>query len=347
MSAKSNGRANGSPKAISLALQGGGAHGAFTWGVLDRMLQDERIDIEAISATSAGAMNASVLAYGMMNDGRDGARAALDTFWKRVSDGARLSPLQPSWFDRMTGSKNLEYSPAYLTFDLLSRMMSPYQFNPFNLNPLSDLLDDLVDFDRLRQCDKVKLFISATNVQTGKVRVFENKEMSLEAVLASACLPFMFQTVEVDGSYYWDGGYMGNPAIFPLIYNCASPDVVIVQINPMERKELPTTARDILNRINEISFNSSLMREMRAVAFVTKLIDDGQLKNNSLKRMNMHIVEAEDFMRGFSVSSKLNPDWDFLTSLRDVGRASAAAWLDANFDRIGRESTVDIRARYL
>ncbi|MBM3573334.1 MAG: patatin-like phospholipase family protein, partial [Alphaproteobacteria bacterium] len=228
----------GEVKVINLALQGGGAHGAFTWGVLDRLLEDDRIAIEGISATSAGAMNAVVLAHGMMDGGRPGARAALDLFWRKISEAAQMSPLQPTWLDRLIGSKNLEYSPAYLAFDLMSRMLSPYQFNPLNVNPLSDVLDSVVDFERLHQCDQVQLYISATNVQTGKVRVFDNKEMSLQAVLASACLPFMFQTVEIDGEYFWDGGYMGNPAIFPLIYHCQSRDVVIVQINPMLRKEI-------------------------------------------------------------------------------------------------------------
>jgi len=247
----------------------------------------------------------------------------------------------------MVGNKNLGYSPAYLTFDLLSRTMSPYQPNPLNFNPLADVLAKHVNFDRICACDRVKLFISATNVPTCKVRVFEVKDMSLEAVLASACLPFMFQTVEVEDEYFWDGGYMGNPANFPLIYNCESPDVVVVQINPMVRMELPTTARDILNRINEITFNSSLIRGMRAIAFVTKLIDDGDIKSDNLRRMNIHMIEAEDVMRELSVSSTRNPDWAFLKGLRETGRHSADGWINANFAAIGRKSTVDIRARYL
>ena len=185
------------------------------------------------------------------------------------------------------------------------------------------------------------------NVCSGKVKVFQSRDMSVEAVFASACLPFLFQAVEIDGERYWDGGYMGNPAIFPLIYNCDSADVVVVHINPLSRCAEPRTAGEILNRINEISFNSSLMREMRAIAFVTKLIDEDKIKDGALKRMHLHSIEAEDFMRDLSVSSKLNPDWEFLTHLRDVGRDQANAWLAGSFDKLNIESTIDIADRYL
>jgi len=334
-------------KTVNLALQGGGAHGAFAWGVLDRLLEDDRIGVEGISACSAGAMNAVVLAYGLTEGGREGARTALANFWRRISHSSMFSPLQPTAWDRLTHNHALESSPAFLAFDLMTRLLSPYEFNPFNLNPLRDVLAESVDFERLRAGCAAKLFLSATNVCSGKVKVFTNPEISVDAVLASACLPFMFQAVEIDGEHYWDGGYMGNPAIYPLIYNCDSADVVIVHINPISRDSVPRSARDILNRINEISFNSSLMREMRAVAFVTRLIDEGQVCDGNLKRMNIHAIAAEDFMRDLSVSSKLNPDWEFLTHLRDVGRAQAETWLAAAFDRIGRESSVDLREAYL
>jgi NTE family protein len=334
-------------KTVNLALQGGGAHGAFAWGVLDRLLEDERIAFEGLSATSAGAMNAVTLAYGMTLGGREGAKKALMQFWRRVAHAGMVSPLQPTWFERATHNHSLESSPAFVLFDLVSRLYSPYQFNPLNYNPLRQVLDQTVDFERLRQNCALKLFLSATNVRTGKVKVFGNDELSLDVVMASACLPFMFQAVNINGESYWDGGYMGNPAIFPLIYKCESRDVVIVHINPIERMETPTTARDILNRINEISFNSSLMREMRAIAFVTKMIDDGVIEDGRMKRMLIHAIEGQDFMRELGVSSKLNADWEFLTHLRDVGRERAETWLAQNFDAINRRNSVDVGGMYL
>ena len=339
--------ADAAVRTVNLALQGGGAHGAFAWGVLDRLLEDERIAFEGVSATSAGAMNAAVLAYGLTEGGRHGARKALANFWRRVSHGALLSPLQPTAWDHLTHDHSLKHNPAFLVFDVITRLLSPYQFNPGNYHPLRGILEECVDFDRLRRGSAVKLFLSATNVRSGKVKIFENAELSVDAVLASGCLPFLFQAVEIDGEAYWDGGYMGNPAMFPLIYGCQSRDVVIVHINPIEREEVPRDARDIMNRINEISFNSSLMREMRAIAFVTRLIDDGALCDGSVKRMLIHSIEGEGFMRGLGVASKLNPDWEFLTHLHDVGWERADAWLREHFDRLGQDSTVDIRSRYL
>jgi NTE family protein len=334
-------------KTVNLALQGGGAHGAFAWGVLDRLLEEERIAFEGVSATSAGAMNAVVLAYGLAEGGCQGARKALANFWRRVSHAAMLSPLQPSPVDRLLHNHALDWSPVFQAFDLMSRMMSPYQLNPWNWNPLQRVLEQSVDFERLRARTPVKLFLSATNVRTGKVKVFGNAEITPEAVMASACLPFLYQAVEIDGEAYWDGGYMGNPAIFPLIYGCDSADVVVVHINPIERPGLPRSATEIMNRINEISFNSSLLREMRAIAFVTQLIEQGKVADGSLKRMRVHAIAADEVMQNLSVMSKLNADWEFLTHLRDDGREHAEAWLAANLDRVGRESTVDLSGRYL
>jgi NTE family protein len=334
-------------KQVNIALQGGGSHGAFAWGVLDCLLEDERIAIEGVSATSAGAMNAAVLAYGLAEGGREGARRALAGFWRRIAHAAALGPLQPSPIDRAMHNHRLDHSPIFVLLDLATRLWSPYQLNPLNYNPLRHVLEQSVDFERLRAQSPIKLFLSATNVWTGKVKVFTGDEITADAVLASACLPFMFQAVEIDGEHYWDGGYMGNPAIFPLIYHCASRDVVIVHINPMERSELPTTATEIMNRINEISFNSSLMREMRAIAFVSKLIDDGAIADETVKRMHIHAIAADGVMRGLSVMSKLNADGEFLDHLRHDGREHAARWLDASYDRLGHESTVDVRAVYL
>jgi len=335
-------------KTVNLALQGGGAHGAFTWGVLDRLLEEEGLAFEGISATSAGAMNAAVVAYGLTIGGRAGARKALTSYWRRISHAAMMSPLQPSLLDRVLKDHSLRFSPAFQFFDIVSRLMSPYEFNPMNFNPLRDVLEQSVDFEVLKRPDcPVKLFLSATNVRTGKVKIFEHNELSSSAVLASACLPFMFQAVEIDGEAYWDGGYMGNPALYPLIYNCKSADIVIVHINPLIRNEIPKTATDILNRINEISFNSSLMREMRAISFVTRLIEDHSVDDSSLKHVLIHGISDDQLMTGLGVASKLNADWEFVTHLRDVGRLRADAWLAENFAKVGVESTVDIHSKFL
>jgi NTE family protein len=339
-------RSDAQVKTINLALQGGGAHGAFAWGVLDRFLEDERIAFEGVSATSAGAMNAVVLADGLARGGRPAAREALAAFWARIAEAARFSPLQPLPIERMMHDHSLSLSPAFFFFDLMTKVLSPYQLNPFNFNPLRDTIAASVDFERVRQ-GPLKLFLCATNVRTGKVRIFTKDEMCVDRTLASACLPFMFQAVEIQGEHYWDGGYMGNPAIFPLIYDCTSADVVIVHINPIVRDEVPKTAHEIMNRINEISFNSSLMREMRAISFVTKLIDEGEVEGTSLKRMLVHGIANEKAMSDLSVASKLNADWDFLTYLKEVGRAAAEAWLSSHFDQLGRESTIDLHAAYL
>ncbi len=333
-------------KSINLALQGGGAHGAFTWGVLDRLLEDERLAFDGISATSAGAMNATVMSYGLAVGGREGAKKALTNFWRRVSHAASFGPLQPSPIDRLRHDHSLSTSPAFVMLDLMTRLMSPYQFNPLNVNPLRRVLLDTVDFEALsRKTCPVKLFLSATNVRSGKVKVFGNEEITPDAVLASCCLPFLYQAVEIEGEHYWDGGYMGNPAIFPLIYGCDSPDVVVVHINPLHRDVVPTTATDILNRINEISFNSSLVREMRAIEFVTRLIEDQHLKG--FKRMLIHSIAADDVMTGLGVASKLNAEWGFLTHMRDTGRRHAELWLESAFEHIGQRSTVDIAEKFL
>jgi NTE family protein len=334
-------------KLVNLALQGGGAHGAFTWGVLERLLQEPRFEIDGVSATSAGAINAVVLAHGLTIGGREGAVNALAGFWKRVSKLAKSSPLQPSWYDRVIHNHGLEYSPGYFFFDMLSRIFSPYQLNPFNYNPLKSILEEVVDFDGLRRRCAVKVFLSATNVRTGKIRVFSGDELCVASVLASSCLPLLSQAIEIDGEHFWDGGYMGNPALFPLIYECNSCDIFIVHINPTERFEIPKTAPEIINRINEISFNSSLFREIRAIAFVGKLIDDGKVTDGSLKRMLIHSIAADDVMQGLGPISQLNADEQFLTHLHDIGWKRADQWLETHVDKVGVESTVDVRAKYL
>jgi NTE family protein len=335
-------------KKINLALQGGGAHGAFAWGVLDRLLEDERVEIEGISATSAGAMNATVLTYGYASGGRQGARKALDGFWRRVAHIASLSPFQATWLDRLMGNKSLENSPSFLWLEMMTRLVSPYQLNPANFNPLRDALESSVDFRAMHEAPlPIKLYISATNVRSGKVKIFCGNDVTADAVMASGCLPFLFQAVEIDGEHYWDGGYMGNPALYPLIYNCGSRDVLVVHINPLRRDQVPMSAGEIMNRINEISFNSSLMREMRAISFVTALIDDGKVEANGMKRMLIHAISAEEVMGGLGVMSKLNADWEFLAELKEFGRSHAEEWLARNYDALGERSTVDIAKAYL
>lgn len=337
-------------KRVNLALQGGGAHGAFTWGVLDRLLEDGRLAIDAMSATSAGAMNAVVLAHGLVTGGPQGAREALADFWRRISIAGQVySPVSPfPWEQWLLGGLGTELSPAFMAFQAMTQMLSPYQINPFRLNPLRDVLLEVVDFARLARAPHAPhLFLSATNVRTGKIKLFENAAVTADAVLASACLPNLFHAVEIDGEHYWDGGFMGNPAIFPLIYHRGSRDVILVHVNPIERRKVPTTALEIFNRMNEISFNSSLMREMRAIAFVTKLIDDEVLDRQHYSRMLIHSIRDDEAMASLGAATKLSADWAFLCRLRDKGRARAEEWLAAKFDSIGVASSIDLAQAFL
>lgn len=334
-------------KGVNLALQGGGSHGAFAWGVLDRVLEDERILIEGIVGTSAGAMNAAVTAYGLTQGGNEGARIALRAFWKAVSQKGAYSVMQPSWLDGLMRPGSLDYSPGWIMMDILSRVMSPYQMNPTNYHPLRDILNEQIDFESLRQSDKVKLFVCASNVITNRLRVFEGGDISVDAVLASACLPSVFQAIEIDGEYFWDGGYMGNPPIFPIIYNCTSADVILIMINPIQINEVPQSAQAILDRINTLSFNSSLMREMRAINFVNHLVASGFDDGGRLKKTLIHCIDAEDEMNNLGVSSKLNVAWEFLNWLFELGRKRGDAFLREHFDKIGRESSTSIERRFL
>ena len=335
------------PKTIELALQGGGSHGAFTWGVLDRLLEDERIDIEGICGTSAGAMNAVVVADGLDRGGKEGAREALYRFWRAVSRAARVSPMQRTPLDRLLGRWTLDTSPGYILFDLMSRLMSPYDLNPFDINPLRDLIEAHIDFEHVRHAQGIKLFVAATNVRTGKQKIFRRPEMTADMVLASACLPFIYKAVEIDGEAYWDGGYMGNPALFPLVEECGARDLVIVQINPIVREEVPHKAADILNRINEITFNASLIKEIRAIALLKKLIEAENLEDERYKDALFHRISADAELKSLSVSSKLNAEWAFLQHLHDVGYRTASAWLDEHYKAIGQQSTLDIDSVYL
>lgn len=338
-------------KRVSLALQGGGAHGAFTWGVLDRLLKEEDIEIEGVSGTSAGAMNGAMVTSGIKAGGREEARRRLKDFWRDIRDAHPLN--QPPWrfiSDFVPGGRNsaaLEYNPGYLLGDVISRFLSPYQFNPANLNPLRAAIERQIDFTKVVRTDNPKLFVCATDVQSGRAKVFSGDEISVDALLASACLPFMFQAVRVEGRDYWDGGYTGNPSIWPLIYDCACGDVMLVQINPIEREETPTEARAILNRVNEISFNSNLMGEMRAIELVNRMISRGEAPEPRYRPIRIHAIEDPETMRRLTVSTKLTPDWRMLKDLRDAGREAMDAWLAEHKDKIGVESSIDIAEKYL
>ena len=339
-------------KAINLALQGGGSHGAFTWGVLDHLLADGRLRFEALSATSAGSLNAVALADGLRRGGAEGARQALQDLWRAVAAAGRApASWQAPWLDAfMHGLQQAvppELSPMHQWTAALTQLFSPYQLNPLNLNPLRDIVEAQIDFEALRRAPPLKLFLSATNVETGKIRVFSGAQITPDAVLASACLPTLFQAVKIDGEHFWDGGYMGNPAIFPLIYDSDSADVLIVHVNPVLRRGVPRSATEIANRVNEISFNSSLMREMRAIAFVTGLIDRGKLAPEDARLMRIHSIRCDELMAAQGVVSKLDTAWPYLCELRDAGRVQAQAWLDEHFAQVGKRSTVDIRAEFL
>ena len=325
---------------IDLALQGGGSHGAFTWGVLDRLLEEPWLHIAGISGTSAGAMNAAVLADGWAEGGAEGARSSLERFWRRVSRAAALSPLQRSPLDRFMGRWTLDTSPAYIFMDLVSRVLSPYSLNPLDFNPLRRVLAESIDCNRLA-ISPIKLFITATSVRTGRGRIFRNAEITADVLLASACLPTMFRAVEIDGEPYWDGGFTGNPTITPLVRETDAHDSILVQINPRERSDTPRTAADILNRLNEISFNSPLMKELRMIALLRQVADPGTGEGGRWAQMRTHRIMT-DMLAQFGASSKLNAEWEFIAMLRMEGRRAASEFLEANGSDLGKRSTADL-----
>jgi NTE family protein len=325
---------------VDLALQGGGSHGAFTWGVLDRLSEEPWLRIAAISGTSAGAMNAALVADGWRRGGAEGARAALDAYWRRVSRAAAFSPLQRSPLDRLMGRWTLDTSPAYVAMDLMARVVSPYDLNPFGFNPLRSILAESIDFGELARAP-IKLFITATNVRTGRGRIFRNAEITPDVLLASACLPTMFQAIEIDGEPYWDGGYAGNPTLTPLVRESDAHDTILVQINPRERPEPPRTANEILNRLNEISFNSPLMKELRMIALLRQVADPGHGEGARWAGMRTHRI-LTDKLAEFGASSKLNAEWEFVSLLKEEGRKSADTFLSDYGDDLGQRSTADI-----
>lgn len=331
-----------------LALQGGGSHGAFTWGVLDALLEDGRIAIEGISGTSAGAMNAVVLAHGMAEaEGRsslnrnDAARQALSSFWAGIIKLGRWSSSTSIW-------------PGTVWTDEITRYwsgtLSPYESNPFDLNPLKNFLDSQVDFKRLAANPypaTPKVFVVATRVSTGKAEVFTGTRLTADAVMASACLPTVFRAVEIEGDHFWDGGFAGNPALHPLIYECGSRNIILVQINPIQRDKLPTQRAEIADRVNEITFNAALVAEMRAIDFVKRLLAEGKLDAGRYKDVLMHRIDGGEALKKFSASTKSSTDSNLIYTLRDLGRLSAKAWLQEHYKSLGRQSSVDIARDYL
>lgn len=334
-------------KHLAVALQGGGAHGAFTWGVLDRFLDEENLKLDGFVGTSAGAMNATVLAYGLHKEGNKLAQKLLHDFWKLVADYGKNSILKPAWYESFIGVKgNMDLSPGYMFMEVLNLYSSPYQ-SPIDYNPLKDILLKIVDFDSLRSCTATKLFVSATNVRRGRVKVFKLSDISVDAVLASANLPFLFKAVTIDGEDYWDGGYMGNPSIFPLIDGTTTNDIMLIQINPINIPSTPKTSAEIRDRVNELSFNSSLMLEMRKLEFIDRLLDRGIDLGEKFRKVYMHNINPEEDMWDLNISSKLNTGWDFLIYLRDLGQKYADEWIEKNYDKIGKEHTTNIRESFL
>jgi NTE family protein len=329
-------------KAVSLALQGGGSHGAFTWGVLDALIEDGRVAFEAVTGASAGAMNAVVLVDGWLAGGPDGARAALEAFWREASLDADLKPVQQSWID---GLFHVWKGNPFVEAWLKVLNPGPYAANPLNINPLRGALERVVDFERLRSASTADVFVSATNVWTGKLAVFERERLTADHLMASACLPTVFQAVEIDGVPYWDGGYLGNPALYPL-HEARTRDILLVQINPVERRETPRTAQDIQNRLNEITFNANLMRELRAIDFVHGLIEEGGQEVEGLERVFLHRIDGTDLLDDYAASSRLDARWRMIERLRDKGRKAAQTWLEQGYGEVGVRCTLDLKQAY-
>lgn len=334
-------------KLVGIALQGGGAHGAFTWGVLDRLLEEEAVMAEAMCGTSAGAVNAVTCAYGLHIGGPQKAKELMEELWRKIAlSGSFL--FKPGMFDKVYGSGDIYNSAGYMMFNAISQVLSPYNFNPFNYNPLKDILENIIDFKELQEYNKKKLFICATNVKTNRAKIFSNKEITVDAVMASACLPFLFQAVEINGEYYWDGGYMGNPPISPLINNTGLSDIVLVKINSININSVPTTARDIADRVNEISFNSSLINEMKLIHYRNELIRNGILKTDGKtnREIFVHTISGYDALSQLSYSSKMNTSWEFLLELKNKGRQIAEKWIENDFKEVGVKSTFDVEEHF-
>lgn len=326
-------------KSISIALQGGGVHGAFTWGVLDQLLMDGRLHIKAVSATSGGSIMATIMAQGLHDGGHEAAREALKGLWKKISVASSMMPLRMKVVDKFLGNVGIDLTPSTLALDYITRMFSPSQFNLFDINPLRGILEEMIDFDMLRAQSPVALFINTTHARTGKSRIFGGKELTLDALMASVCLPYVFKTVEIDGEPYWDGSFSGCPPLSPLTGGSLPSDIVLVQVHPSYVEEVPTAAADILDRATEISFHSVLLHELKNIALTNRLVETGALKQ---KPVYIHRIESQDMLTSMGRSSKLNADWDVLVYLHDLGVQAAADWLAEHYDAIGQNSSLDL-----
>lgn len=348
-------------KKIAIALQGGGAHGAFAWGVMDRLFEDGRFEVLGISGTSAGGMNAASAIQGMIKGGDSGARETMRHYWKSMSElSKKISPyhnpmlegpmgealgkvndslrLMFPWLpDMMEKHDNMDKLPIFHMMQHLGNAFSPYDLNPKNDNPFGDFIHDFFDFNCIRKQNEKRIFLGTTHVKTGKIKIFSNEDISSDVLMASACLPFLFQGVKIDGEYYWDGGFIANPAIYPLIEACDTKDIVIVQLTRTRCDELPTTRAAINDRLKEITYNGCLVREMRAIYFITQLIDKGIIAKDKMKRLNIHMIKNEETFKDLNLSSAMNTDWDFLTGLFESGRKTADKWIHKNFDHVGSD----------
>ncbi|WP_420346072.1 patatin-like phospholipase family protein [Pelagibius sp.] len=323
-------RAEPRRRRLSLALQGGGAHGAFTWGVLDRILEERGVELDGLSGASAGALNAAALAAGWLEGGAEGARDNLERLWRRVSGLGEFSPSPAA-------------SPA---LDMMTRLFSPYQLNPLDVNPLRRILEEVIDFEALQTATAPRLFVSATELKQGRAALFENPEMTVEVLLASACLPHLYRAVAIDDGHYWDGGFMANPTIFPLVFHCDSRDVMIIQIDSLTTDEVPRSVRQINNRRSQIMFNAPLMRELEALTYMGHIAGPGRLRGGGMaakvRGLNLHLLEGGAAMRAFDVTSKQRADWGFFQELKAIGREAATAWLDRHRDALGVRSSLDL-----
>lgn len=322
---------------VNLALQGGGSHGAFTWGVLDRLLEDG-IDIEGISGASAGALNAAALASGWAEDGRQGARRRLEALWRAISDQARTGPAQSTPLDYLLHGWNRDWSPGFVFLTRLTRLASPYELNPAGYNPIIDIVNRVVDLEAINRPDAIRLFVSLTNVHTGKLELRRNGELNARVLAASACLPLLFQAVEIDGSSYWDGGYTGNPALFPLIFECDAPDVILVQLIPEYRASVPRRVEDIVDRAREIAFHANLTRELQLIELL-QAEGNGWL-GGGRRQLHLHQIDTQNAMDHMGQASRINADWPFLSHLRDLGREHAGAWLERHGASLGWRSSL-------
>lgn len=323
---------------INLALQGGGAHGAFTWGVLDRLFEED-FNVEGVTGSSAGSMNAAAVTCGLIKGGNQGARETLDNFWKTLADFSAEQNPYKQWSEAF-GVEGMDWSPLAIFSDMMSQVFSPYQLNPMNKRPLEEIINKTIDFDVIKNNSSVQCYICATNVQTNRVKIFENDELCAEALLASACIPMLHQAVNVKGHYYWDGGFIGNPILEPLIYNCESDDLFILPLNPLNRPMIPKTSRDILDRLNEINFNGSLVRELRSINIIRQLSSSGQMPHdNEFVQLRLHMIENEAYLVNLPLSSKYDTDWKFFQDLKQNGRDTADEWIKQNWDKVGKEET--------